>query len=227
MAAETAILERLAGGPLPVPEPVLAAPDHDGGVALQVYRALPGRPGGAPAVGEGGRLGRFLALLHQPVPGLTVGAVWAQRRQRMLESGVRDALDATERRWVDERLERVLAAPGLDRPAAVCHRDLSTDHLLLDSDGRLTGVIDFTDAGPDDPARDFVWWEEWGRTALDEALAAYGDPAPGLVERARIAADLAPLERMAHGLLEGGPADVEGGRAMVRSRMQLRDYPDR
>jgi aminoglycoside phosphotransferase (APT) family kinase protein len=165
LAGEAALLARLAGAPVAVPEPVLAAPDGDGGVALQVYRVLPGEPGGPPASGEGERLGRFLALL-------------------------------------------------------------TPDQLLLDSAGRLTGVIDFTGAGPDDPAIDFTWWEAWGRTALDEALRAYPRDDPGLAERARTAADLAPLEQVAFGLAESSAVDVEDGRANLRARMHAPEYPD-
>lgn len=86
-----------------------------------------------------------------------------------------------------------LAGPPPERPEQIvfCHNDLGAEHVLLDSEsGALAGVIDWSDAVHDDPARDFALvWADLGWDIIEGVLAAYvrggGVVDPGLVERAR------------------------------------------
>jgi aminoglycoside 2''-phosphotransferase len=99
------------------------------------------------------------------------------------------------RRRLAEHLEPVFLdrldgfhAAYLERPwpsEKIIHGDLREAHLFLDADLRLTGVIDFGDAVVGDPAYDFTWFWMLGDWAPAHALARYGDPDPGLLERSR------------------------------------------
>jgi hypothetical protein len=58
------------------------------------------------------------------------------------------------------------------------HHDLSPEHLIIDpGTGRLTGILDWTDAILGDSARDFVGlvtWRGWGFT--EQVLRSYPIP---------------------------------------------------
>ncbi|MDQ3505904.1 MAG: phosphotransferase [Actinomycetota bacterium] len=56
----------------------------------------------------------------------------------------------------------------------LAHTDLGAEH-LLDDGSRLTGIIDWSDAGLADPALDFArLYRDFGPAFLDDALRAYG-----------------------------------------------------
>lgn len=60
-------------------------------------------------------------------------------------------------------------APG---PPRLAHNDLTDDHILV-SDGRISGIIDFTDAAFGDPAIDFAWFWRLGEANVDLLLRKY------------------------------------------------------
>src|SRR6266545_4388463 len=152
--------------PVPVPRPVFAVP----GRGCLAYRRLPGVPlldvptdqrsARGPAVAA--TLGGLLTALHAvPVP-------------RMAE--LVDTDDTPLSEWRDEAAgtypaiaERVPAAhrPAIEAFLAApppparytpvfSHNDLGIEHVLVDpADGRVTGVIDWSDAAVVDPAADF------------------------------------------------------------------------
>jgi len=55
----------------------------------------------------------------------------------------------------------------------LAHGDLSDDHILIGADGRLSGIIDFTDAAWGDPAIDFAYFWRLGEDCVDTVLANY------------------------------------------------------
>jgi aminoglycoside phosphotransferase (APT) family kinase protein len=93
---------------------------------------------------------------------------------------------------VDRALEwaRHSALPVVrsDGPLRFIHQDLSPEHLLVDpSTGRLTGILDWTDAIIGDAARDFVFLVAWrGWDFAEEVMRAYPHPLdPGFRDRLR------------------------------------------
>ena len=112
--------------------------------------------------------------------GIALGAVHGIPEQAALAAGVggtgtddaaaiawvkRGLRLASELRGTDSVVDDALAwAAHLDLtvaryagPPRLIHQDLSPDHLIVDPrTGRLTGIIDWTDAMLGDPARDFV-----------------------------------------------------------------------
>jgi aminoglycoside phosphotransferase (APT) family kinase protein len=178
---------------LPVPAPRFV--DEDSGVLA--YPRLPGRPllGRAPLPGSARRLGGFLRELH----GIDLTAV--------------DGLVPVDRASPDEWLADLEGPPELlrvlhatvPRPATdrvLVHSDLGAEH-ILHLDGRLTGVIDWSDAAVGDPALDFArLYRDFGEAFLAEALDAYGG-LDGAMPRIEFFARCAALEDLAYAAASG------------------------
>lgn len=103
-------------------------------------------------------------------------------------------------------VERFLAQePPPDGVAPVlAHNDLGIKHVLVDASGRVTGVIDWSDAALTDPARDFgLLYRDLGPPALHAALVAYGEVEDDVLSRAELYARCGALEDLAYGLETG------------------------
>ena len=223
LRAEVSLLAALAPE-LPVPVPRIEASGGD----WVAYRWIEGAP-----VGQDGRPGdvaAFLSALHRfPVErAVEAGVLHGDWR-----SEVGELLDDFERRVAPllGRAERALAGRRFeafrDDPAsfafrpALIHGDLGPEHLLCAPDGRLAGVIDWTDARIGDPALDFAWLlNGLGERFAAELLAAYGGaPDATFRERAGFFHLLGPWHEVTYGLDRGLPEYVESGVAGVRERL--------
>jgi aminoglycoside phosphotransferase (APT) family kinase protein len=220
MRREARFLRRLAAVcPLPVPAPELLDDGGPGGSCL-VYPRLPGvpllhAPAGSRRPGAAGRaLGGMLRVLHaQPVERWadvvdeddTAPEAWRHDAEASYAAFARHVPPVHR-----ERIEEFLAAeaPGPATRRALCHHDLGSEHVLVDTAGAVTGVVDWSDAALADPARDLgLVWRDLGRAGLRAALEAYGpaarDADPGLAERIGFYARCAALEDLAYGLATG------------------------
>ena len=178
---------------IPIPRPRFA--DEDAGVLG--YERLPGRPllGRAPPAGAAQRLGGFLSDLHAIDPATVADLIPAE--------------DAEPGRWLDEiegpsELVRVVhaARPRPSRRRVVAHADLGAEH-VLERDGTLTGIIDWSDAAITDPALDFArLYRDFGPGFLEELLRVYG-PLPDALPRIEFLARCAALEDLAYGQATG------------------------
>ena len=139
-------------------------------------------------------LAGFLTVLHA-LPAATIAQAdgfipqtWSGEQFAALYRGMRRAkiarvVDAAALARFDafhDAYEKV--PPGVAR---LVHDDISDDHILI-ADGRLAGIIDFSDASFGDAAIDFAWFWRLGEAAVDTVLGAYGLAAedPGLKSRA-------------------------------------------
>lgn len=198
------------GDPAPLsPEGFSVARRVTGEAALGV--ALPD------PVGLGATLGRWLADLHALNP---------------QGSGLGVDLDPTGHDWRDAALDdlhvasvagvlpeagtwaaRVQNVPDLREVGPVpVHGDFAAEHVHLDGQGRLVGVLDWADAALGDPARDLAGLIHWGDPALRRAAwVAY--PVSGAVwERAAWYALCRALGDLAFAVRGGQPAYLEAGR---------------
>lgn len=145
------------------------------------------------------------------IPVRDPGAVREVFRQR-LEVGLAEL--GMHRSWRDRGL-RWLADDRLWSPRCVfIHGDLHPGHTLVDADGNLTGVLDWTDAEIGDPGQEFVEAaRKFDPPTWDRLMAAYqrhGGPAwPGLREHVLNAIAFAPLVLGVLGLTSGQPRYVE------------------
>jgi aminoglycoside phosphotransferase (APT) family kinase protein len=191
---EARLLEAIAGHlSIPVPMPRFA--DEDAGVLA--YERLPGRPllGRSPPAGAARRLGRFLRELHAADPATVVDLIPTE--------------DADPGAWLDDlegprELVRMLhaACPRRSPHRVVAHADLGAEH-ILERDGTLTGVIDWSDAAITDPALDLArLYRDFGPGFLKDLLPVYG-PLPGAMPRVEFFARCAALEDLAYGRATG------------------------
>lgn len=205
---EIEVLPRLAAHlPLPIPAPrFVGAPTDDypwpwfgagwlPGVELPASRLPDDR-----RAEVAGALGAFLRALHSSRLSRLVGAslpvdpmrrndmqlrVPSARRRldRVIEAGHWQPTEAVERLLAD--------ANGLPPPSRtlVSHGDLHMRHVLVDEDGRATGVIDWGDVSQGDPSADLsIAYGSFVGEARAAFLDAYGQ-VDGLTElRARVIA---------------------------------------
>jgi aminoglycoside 2''-phosphotransferase len=217
---EARLLEELAPLlPVPVPRYELVAPP------AFAYRKLHGAPFDRSLAAE---LGRFLAALHavpveQVAPlGVHVDDVesWREVRRARVEEFRAHAVplfDPDERAGWEAFLRGYVEDDDNFRfvPTLV-HGDLAPEHVLVDA-GRISGVIDWTDARVGDPALDFAW--PLYRLAEPRVLDAYGGPPDErFADRARFHHVVAPLYEVLHGLERGDDEEVARGLAGARDR---------
>ena len=209
VAREAALLQRLADA-LPCPVPVPELVDEVQGVLG--HRWLPGEPlHGRPAPpGLAAVLGLVLRRLHDvDVGGLAdLGLPEEGDDLSVLADDLTgpEHLVATVRRTVPE--------PGPHR--VLVHADLGSEHLLV-ADGRLSGVLDWSDAAVSDPAVDFArLLRDFGPAFLGDVVAAYGGPPDdGFAERVLFVARCAALEDLAYGVATGRAAYSTAARAAL------------
>jgi aminoglycoside phosphotransferase (APT) family kinase protein len=222
---EIALLPKLARRlPVEVPRFDLIARN---GVVCVGYRKLAGSPA-KKDVDErtGADLGRFLSALHRfPVGRARALGIpyfdppaWRQHftslcadfRQRVLR-----LLGPSER----ERAETIFArVERLDFAPVLLHADLGPAHVLC-RDGRVVGVIDWSDARVGDPALDLAWGLNGTVPEFAKAVARkYGADA-FLRERSLFYHQLGPWYEVVYGLDTGQERFVRSGVEGVRARL--------
>jgi aminoglycoside phosphotransferase (APT) family kinase protein len=101
---------------------------------------------------------------------------------------------------------------------ALIHADLGPEHLLV-REGRISGVIDWTDAEIGDPALDLCWLLNDAPEAVAEGVAEAYAVTPELRRRAHDWHRLGPWYGVHRGLLLGLPEDVESGLSGILARL--------
>lgn len=237
MAAETRILDLVA----PVlDEDGVAVPDWQvRSPELIAYPALPGAPGltlsgagepewhmdpASPDYAE--RLGRLLARLHSITPeqagaaGVEVRTpagvrqAWRDDVARVSEAfTVSPVLAEAWRAWLEDDTcwpERTVMTHGEIYPA----------HVLFDEEGTITGVLDWTTARVDDPARDLsAQYGAAGEEMLRATLTAYeqagGHVHSGLAAQAKHLWDASPIGYALYALITGAETDLVTAASML------------
>jgi len=214
-----------------VPHPVgvgtLAGPD--GGRAV-VYTDITGAPLSLayvePGPGLAASIGRVLAQIHElPTSliedqGLPVYSAdeYRQRRLTELDAGIQTGLvpPRLADRW-EHQLENV--AWWRFEPTVV-HGDMA-DHQLWVREGQIAGVVDWMDARVADPADDLAWLAAAApEDVLDSVYEAYTMGRrefrdPHLLDRARLASEMALLRWLMFGVRTDNADVTEDGRGML------------
>jgi aminoglycoside phosphotransferase (APT) family kinase protein len=196
--AREAVLLRLLAGALPCPVPVPQLVDEVEGVLG--HRWLPGEPLlGRPAPpGLAATLGLVLRRLHDVDAARLADHGLPEEGDDL--SVFADDLSGPEHLLATVR--RTVPGPGPHR--VLVHADLGAEHLLVDG-GRLSGILDWSDAVVSDPAVDFArLLRDFGPAFLDDVVAAYdGPPDDGFPDRVLFLARCAALEDLAYGAATG------------------------
>lgn len=131
----------------------------------------------------------------------------------------RALLAPPEELWA--RWQRWLADDAVwPRHLALVHGDLHPGHLLLAEDGRVTGILDWTEAHRGDPSTDFaLFFGAFGKDALDAVLARFqaagGQTWPGMAAHAAERWTAFPALAAKWGLETDNLGAIEHARAMV------------
>jgi aminoglycoside phosphotransferase (APT) family kinase protein len=181
-AREAAVLELLAGSPVPAPRLVAADPD---GAACDVPALLISRlPGSTPGLPRD--MAAFLAQLAGTL--CEIHAVDGPTRDRIpayrayYDAGSVATPDWSRRPELWERAREIAAAGPPRGPRCFIHRDYHPENTLW-SRGRLTGVVDWTSGSWGPPGVDVghMRWNlalTYGTDAADEFLRALGPRIP-------------------------------------------------
>ena len=196
------------------------------------YARLPGAPAIGQAIEPSRRrsvartLGAFLRVLHDVEVSVAAGAGVPPDDDPTLEAwsgqAVEDVAVAVRLGAIDPdeaaSLTRYLGAPAAARyvPSLV-HGDLAAEHVLLDADGTVSGVIDWSDAMIGDRALDLAGLLHWGGEAmLSEALETYGACDVETLARARWFAACRAVADIVFGLAEHRTEYVSTGQRALR-----------
>ncbi|MEQ7009153.1 aminoglycoside phosphotransferase family protein [Actinopolymorpha sp. B17G11] len=229
-AYEVPLLEALASRGLPVPQdpfPVLAV---DGLPVAIVERKVAGQPLIAPPAGKrrsrlARQLASFLTVLHRiPVAeahalGLPRSSVAVEARQHL--DLAKPFLTTKVYRWLDQEISWL---DQQDVPTALVHTDIRAEHLYLDTEGDLVGVIDFGDAAIGDPARDFAKIAgDFGDRFVHLLLSHYRGPAAdGILARSQLYRRLDTLWEVAEDAWGERPSALRRLRSLTAAATRAR-----
>jgi 4-aminobutyrate aminotransferase-like enzyme/Ser/Thr protein kinase RdoA (MazF antagonist) len=153
---------------LPVPEPRLSRADDywptwdgdDGPHFVRLFERLNGQAGRPDLFAYGAmhaRLNLALRGFFHPAAGRRL--LWDIAHAADLREHADAVPDPSRRRLVENALDRYeeRVAPGWPLlPAQVCHGDFNLDNMLLDGEGRISGITDFGDIGFTAQVADFA-----------------------------------------------------------------------
>tara|TARA_Y100000588_G_scaffold344910_1_gene391601 strand:+ start:924 stop:1850 length:927 start_codon:yes stop_codon:yes gene_type:complete len=186
--------------------------DNEGTVIAAIHRFIDGNPPSSRSI-RGARRERlaaqiatFFKELHsfslakaRRLEARTVD-LWPDLYQPLITKTL-PHLGRAGRTWLKTRaLEFERGGATAEAPRVLIHGDIAGEHLLLDADSNLAGVIDFGDAMIADPALDFAGiLNDFSWPFLERLLAHYGPIDSGLRERARFYIDVVPIFQVQYG----------------------------
>jgi aminoglycoside phosphotransferase (APT) family kinase protein len=197
------------------------------GVVCVGYRKIGGEPAKAHLDEQTGRdVGDFLSALHRfPVERARALGIpyfdpvaWRERFQDLC-ADFRRRVFPLLRPSEHKRAEAVFARVAeLDFAPVLVHADLGPDHVLC-RDGRVVGIIDWSDVRVGDAALDLAWCLNGTPSEVANAVAdTYGVNAE-LRERSLFYHRLGPWYEVVYGLESGQKPFVTSGIEGVRARL--------
>ena len=140
---------------------------------------------------------------------------------QLLKETIYDSFTDVERKYVEDFMKRLDKTTIFDDKKCLCHNDFSCNHLLLDDNNRLTGIIDFGDSGIIDEYCDFIYLlenseEEIGQDFGEDILKLYGNID---IEKAKEYQDIVeqyyPIETIVYGIKNNRQDFIEKGRKEI------------
>lgn len=144
---------------------------------------------------------------------------------KLLKDTIYDSLNEVEKNYIESFMQKLLLADIFNGKKCLCHNDFSCNHLLLDDNNRLCGIIDFGDSGIIDEYCDFIYLledseEEIGSLFGEDILKLYGNID---IERAKeyqnIVEEYYPIETIVYGIKNNKQDFIDKGRKEIETRV--------
>ncbi|AFZ69750.1 phosphotransferase [Deinococcus peraridilitoris] len=191
---------------------------------LAGYRRLPGTPAlqvaHRPPPGVADSIGGFLRRLHDvsSEAAAELGVPVQEDAGEWPRVAVSDLRFAAHHQLVDEahlgQWQDVLSSPPSSRGIRrrLLHGDFAAEHVLLGTNGAVSGVIDWSDAQLGDPALDLAGVLHWGGMALlHDVLETYGRVSERGMRRVRWYAACRALADIRFGMMQARGEYVRAG----------------
>lgn len=143
---------------------------------------------------------------------------------QLLRNTIYDSLTDDEKSYIEKFMQRLSSTDIFEGKKCLCHNDFSCNHLLLDENNKLCGIIDFGDSGIIDEYCDFIYLledseEEIGHEFGEEILKLYGDIN---IEKAKeyqeVVEQYYPIETIIYGIKNNKKDFIEKGRKEIHCR---------
>ena len=174
-------------------------------------------------------IANFLRLMHD-LDYSEISSYTVDNKQNVLEEyqllrdTIYDSLTDIEKQYIESFMQRLNSTDIFDGKKCLCHNDFSCNHLLLDDNNRLCGIIDFGDSGIIDEYCDFFYLledseEELGHEFGEDVLKLYGSID---IEKAKEYQDIVeqyyPIETIIYGIKNNKQDFVDKGRKEIYIR---------
>lgn len=145
---------------------------------------------------------------------------------QLLKDTIYDSLSEEEKAYIERFMQRLFSTTIFNGRKCLCHNDFSCNHLLLDNNNRLCGIIDFGDSGIIDEYCDFIYLledseEEIGHEFGEDILKLYGNID---IDRAKeyqdIVEDYYPIQTIVYGIRNGKQDFINEGRKEIYLRVR-------
>ena len=143
---------------------------------------------------------------------------------QLLKETIYDSLTDIEKEYIESFMKRLMSTTIFDGKKCLCHNDFSCNHLLLDDDNKLVGIIDFGDAGIIDEYCDFIYLlenseEEIGPSFGEDILKIYGEiDIDKAKEYQDVVEEYYPIETIIYGIKNNKTSFIEKGRKEIKKR---------
>lgn len=142
----------------------------------------------------------------------------------LLQKTIYNDLTEKEKKYIEKFFERLNNTTIFDDKKCLCHNDFSCNHLLIDNNKKLVGIIDFGDSGIIDEYCDFIYLledseEEIGKDFGEDILQIYGDID---INKAKEYQDIVemyyPIETIIYGIKNNRDDFIKKGRKVLNER---------
>ena len=142
----------------------------------------------------------------------------------LLQKTIYNDLTEKEKKYIEKYFERLNNTTIFEDKKCLCHNDFSCNHLLIDNNKKLVGIIDFGDSGIIDEYCDFIYLledskEEIGKKFGEDILQLYGDID---INKAKEYQDIVemyyPIETIIYGIKNNRDDFIKKGRKVLNER---------
>ena len=148
-----------------------------------------------------------------------------QEEYELLKNTIYNSLTNIEKQYINDFMKKLNTTTIFNDKKCLCHNDLSCNHLLLNKNNRLHGIIDFGDSGIIDEYCDFIYLledskEEIGPSFGIDILKLYKDiNIDKAKEYQSITEEYYPIETIIYGIKNNKQEFIDKGRKEINNRV--------